>query len=448
MESPASPAVVPLEFRQPRQLIRWLAVIVALAAWAASLDLFLVSTRVLAKSTLFDAVCGGGPDNDCTSVLTAPQAYVPFRTKTGTIQVPVSAFGMAYFACVALWYLFVGPPTHAGRWWHLVIALFVVFGVWQSLEYIRIMHSVLHRWCGGCLVAHALNGGLLLLTALAYPWHPPTRPNARHPAARLVLATLTAGALAFVLHLLVVGLAIANSQQKEHRAAYEAVLNDPEYVRWDFNRQPVVAIPLDDDELFAGNPDAADTLVVFGDFQCHACRELHLVLQRVAAKYPARVRVAFRYFPQDPECNPKPRWSLGGNASACRAARAAEAARVVGGRDVYLAMRELLWERQDQLPRRPFAQQDAREQQLLADWAAELGLDRAAFTAALDSPAVAARIQRDVALGARLDLTAMPVVYVNGKRFRNWSKLETWDLILGGAATVATPAASAPAAPQ
>lgn len=445
MESPASSAVLPLEFRQPRQLIRWLGVIVAFAGWAASLDLFLVSTRVMAKSALFDAVCGGGPDNDCTSVLTAPQAYVPFRTRTGTIQVPVSAFGMAYFACVALWYLFVGPPTHAGRWWHLVIALFVVLGVWQSLEYIRIMHSVLHRWCGGCLVAHALNGGLLLLTALAYPWHPPTRPNARHPAARLVLATLTAGALAFVLHLLVVGLAIANSLQKEHRARYEAVLNDPEYVRWDFNRQPVVTIPLDEDELFAGDPAAPDTIVVFGDFQCHACRELHLALQRVVAKYPQRLRVAFRYFPQDPECNPKPRWSAGGNVSACRAARAAEAARMIGGRDAYLAMRALLWERQDQLPTRPVAQQDAREQKLFEDWAAELGLDRAAFTTAFDGPAVAARIQRDVALGEQLGLSAMPVVYLNGKRLRNWSKLEVWDLLLGGPAPVTTQPASAPA---
>jgi protein-disulfide isomerase len=448
MESRNVPAA-PLTFQQPKLWVRWLAVVLAAAGWYVSLELLRVSGGA-AAGPFMEAVCGGGKGenalDDCSSVLTSPQAYVRISPEPSAPKMPVSTLGMAYFAVVALWYLFVGPPTRDRRYWHLLIAVIVVYGAWQSVDYIRIMKYELHRWCAGCLVAHALNGGLLVLTLLAYPWRSPAKPTQSHPSGRLVGAVVTAGVLAFVTHLLIAYLMIARTIMTERNAQLAAIMNDPAYVLWDFNRQPVVSIPLADDEVFAGDPAAPNTLVVFGDFQCPACRQLHETLREVAGKHPGAFRVAFRYYPQDPECNPNPAYRSGDHASACRAARAAEAARVLGGREGYLAMRDKLWNGQAELPTRPYVQQPERERKLFEDWAAEIGLDRAAFTAAMDSPPVVSRIQTDIDLATRLGLQSMPVVYVNGRLLRGWSKPETWDVILGGNSEPVSQPAAAPVA--
>jgi protein-disulfide isomerase/uncharacterized membrane protein len=443
MEPTNVASVAPMP-RPPKPLIRWLAVILAAAGWYVSLQLLRVSASGQTKSLLLQAVCGGaskeGELDDCASVLTSEKAYFDISSDPGVPKIPVSAFGMAYFAIVGLWYLFVGPPTRAGRNWHWLIAVLVLLGAQQSLAYIGVMKYELHRWCGGCLAAHALNGGLLLLTALAYPWRQTADSVTRYPTARLVLAIATAGLFVFIAHLAVTYVAITGSMLRERGKEYEAVLSDPEYLVWDHNRQPTVSIPLRDDEVFAGSPDAAITIVEFGDFQCEHCLKAHEVFVKLAGKYSERFRLAFRYYPQDSECNPNPRYRGAGHASGCRAARAAEAARIVGGREAYLAMRKTLWERQKQLPKVPFAEQSEPQRKLFEDWAVEIGLDRAAFAAAMDSPAVAERIQADIKLADGLGIQAMPVVYVNGKRLRNWSNLAAWDIILGGK----TPAATQP----
>ncbi len=165
---------------------------------------------------------------------------------------------------------------------------------------------------------------------------------------------------------------------------------------------------------------------------------------KVAAKYPDRLQIAFRYYPQDPDCNPNPKFRVNGHLSACRAARAAEAARIVGGRDAYLKMRQTLWENQNRLPTVPVSQLNDRERSLFSDWAAEMGLDRAKFATAMESSEVTARIQSDIAEAERLGATVIPAIFVNGKRLRGWSKVETWDAILGAeAATTSQPATRA-----
>lgn len=423
------------------------AVALAGAGWLVSLQLVQLSGGA-AASRFLQLVCGGGaarPADDCRSVLNSPAAYVAISPRPEAPKLPVAALGLVYFGFVGLWYLFVGPPNWRGRAWHLLIAVPVLCGAWQSVVYVEIMRDELHRWCGGCLVVHAINGALVLLTLLAYPWRRP-RPaadadprapevDAAHPTPRLALATATAGGLAGVMQLAIVLLLIFGAILGERTKQYEAVLNDPEFVLWDFRRQPVTEIPLREGELFAGNPEAPHTVVVFGDFQCAHCRTLHERLVEVAGKYPAALRVAFRAYPQDSGCNPHPRFAAGGHASACRAARAAEAARIVGGREAYLAMRRRIWEGFDALPKVPFARQSARERALFADWAVELGLDRATFAAAFDSNEVTERIAADIELAERLGLSAMPVVYVDGRRLRNWSALGTWDAILGAPPT-------------
>lgn len=438
-------------FVQPKSWVRWAAVVLAVLGWYASLQMLRVSAGAELTNVFMQAVCGAageGEVDSCTSVLTSPQAYIRLSRDPGAPRMPVSALGMAYFAVVGLWYLFVGPPTRAGRFWHLLIAALVCYGAWSSLDYIRIMAFELHRWCGGCLVTHAVNGGLLALTLLAWPWRRSAEPLVPHPSARLALATCTVGGLALVAHLAAVLVFITGSILHERTDQYAKVLNDPAFIVWDFQRQPEVSLPLFEDEVFAGSPAAPNTVVLFSDFQCAYCRQAHEKVDELLAKYPGRLRAVFRHYPQDPQCNPNPKFRAGGHVSGCRAARAAEAARLVGGPAAGARMRKLLYARRDRLPTRPFSQQTEQERALFEDWAVELGLDRAAFAAALESPEAATRIQASIELADQLGISAMPVVYLNGKRLRNWSKLETWDALLADLESPATqPVATAPYRP-
>jgi protein-disulfide isomerase/uncharacterized membrane protein len=453
MESPATEVTfVPLDgpaaFAQPKPWLRWAAIILAAAGWYVSYRAFLVSAQVAGQDALLARFCGGpdasGRDN-CSAVLTSPQAYAPLGHDAGALRIPMATFGMSYFAALLLWYLFIGPPTHSRRVWHLVPLLVLIGGVWYSVSAIQVMAHVLHRWCPICMAAHGLNGGLVLLTLIAWPWRRPRRVTRPHPAARLAPAVLVAGSLSLLVHVLVVYVLVAGSIMRESTAEYSRIVSDPQFVRWDFQRQSPVDIPLYPDEPLGGSPDAPHTVVVFGDFQCNVCKQSHEMLMEVARKYPGQLRVAFRYYPQDPACNPNPRFRTGGHLSACRAVQAAEAARTVGGLDAYLKMRRLLWERQNLLPQEPLAQQSTTQRQLFENWAAELGLDRAAFEQAMEAADSGSRIRSDIELADKLGISAVPVVYMDGKRVLGWSKAETWDALLGEAETPASQAETMPA---
>jgi protein-disulfide isomerase/uncharacterized membrane protein len=440
----------PAAFKSPRAWLAWIAVILALAGWYVSLHSFLVSAGQNVNDPFMRVVCGGAPDaqaSGCAAVLTSDWAYIRLSPNPGALRIPIATLGMAYFASVLLWYLFIGAPTRAGRGWHLLIGLLVLCGAGYSLRYIYLMQFVLRRWCGSCLTAHALNAGLIILTFLAWPRRGRSRAAPAHPSARLALATSTAAAATSLVHVAIVLMATANWMFDRYQTEVAGFLADPAFIRWDYGRQPEVALPLRANDVFGGDPAAPNTLVAFGDFQCGACRQSHQTLMQVAGRHPGKLRVAFRYYPQDPECNPDPAFRIGGHASACRAARAAEAARLVGGPQAYLAMRTKLWDNQNELPTVPLEQQSADQRRIFEDWAVQLGLDREAFKAAMDSPEVAARIQSDIELADSLGVQAMPAIYLNGRHVSHWRNLDTWDALLGGPPVSTTQATTSPADP-
>lgn len=431
-------------FAQPKGWLRWLAVLLAAAGWYVAWYSFRVSAGVEVRDALMEALCRGGEEpaaaDGCAAVLTSDYAYWRVGGQASHLRIPTAVFGMGYFLFVAAWYLFVGPPTRSRAAWHLVILAAVLAGAGYSLYYLHVMASVLQQWCNSCLAAHGLNGALLLLTLLAFPWRPPRRPAGPHPSARLALAAALVGVLLLAVQFGWVFVNISGSLFRQADERLARIVRDPAYILWDFERQAVVDLPLGADELFAGSPTAPHTVVSFSDFRCRHCQEAHAMLVQVAEKHPDRLRLAFRYYPQDSVCNPNPKFRLTSHGVACRAARAAEAARRVGDRDTALRYRKLLWERQHQLPER----QPDQQRQLLEDWAAELGLDRAAFAAALESPAVSERIAADVALADRLGISEVPVLYLNGKRLAGWSRMEVWDVLLGAPGPATRPAAATP----
>jgi protein-disulfide isomerase/uncharacterized membrane protein len=409
-------------FKPPRGWIRWIAVVIALVAWWVSLDLAKLSLGKPASNPWLQAECGAesGPDDslDCQSVLNSARAWVPLSNRTTGARIPVATLGMGYFAFVGLWYLFVGSPTRS-RWArHLLISAIVLGGAAVSAWMMHTMGNVLHKWCMGCVATHVLNGLLLLLTILAFPWRRDRAGVAPHPRGRLALATLAACAFLFLLHPAVTLLMLANNSAGRIYKAYNDIINDPEYIRWQYERQPVQPQLVGDQLTHAGDPAAPNTVVIFIDCQCPVCKSACALLEGIMEKHPGVVRVSCRQFPLDRSCNEGAPRSV--HPVACRAARAIEAAGVLGGAEGHQKMLHLLHERADSLENAPYSR-----------WAAELGLDADAFSKALESDEIAQSLRDDIELGQQLGVKALPTVFLNGRRLHHWSKQETWDALLG-----------------
>lgn len=427
MGSAEPQAPVTPTFKQPRAWIRWTAIVLAALGWWLSLQLLIAHDPKSAGNAWLDQLCGGADQQaagwNCRSVLASKYGTFTLGERSdgqAGLRLPVATLGMGYFAFIGLWYLLVGPPTFNRRWYHLLIVFAVLWGLTSSINFIRIMAVVLEQWCLGCMGVHAINAVLVILTLLAWPWRPAAQPRLPHPRGRLVLAATIAGGLAMLVHVTTVMAYVSGGHVRTMMEAYREVVDDPEYILWNYRRQPTVDLPIRPGDPLIGNADAPYTVVVFSDFRCPRCEEAYQRLRELARTNPDKLRVAFRHFPQEGTCNPHPKFADVLNTGACRAALAAEAAAVIGSDEQVLALRTLMYERQGRLAEAP-----------LPDWAAEVGLDPAAFETAFSSGKVRDRVAADIDLGRQLDITGVPVVYLNGKRLKGWHKKETWRAVLG-----------------
>ncbi len=428
-ESP--PFALPASCQPPRRWLGWLGVVLALAGWWLSFDLARLSSGSSASIPWLQTHCGPRPDHgltDCLSVLRSGESGVSIL---GSPRIPVAVLGMAYFGFVGLWYLFVGSPTRR-RWaWHLFILAVVGLGVLQSVFYMHLMKDVLHRWCPGCVAVHVVNLALALLTLVAIPWRRDPADALPHPTARLAGAALVGGACLFLLHLALALFVTANTTSRRMYQEYRAIVEDPAYVRWTVARQPVHPELLDPGRPCAGDPRAPNLVVVFSDFRCPACRRALALLADVIHDHPGALRVDYRHYPLDRSCNPDlPRTMHTGS---CRAAEAAEAARLAGSLEQYERLRAALYEHQDELEMPEFPR-----------WAAAVGLDATAFARAMDSDRVRAQVKADIALARRVGVENVPVLFLNGRRLPPIMTAQTWEALL--AAQPAEAPATAPAA--
>lgn len=137
-----------------------------------------------------------------------------------------------------------------------------------------------------------------------------------------------------------------------------------------------------------GPEQALLTVVVFSDFQCPYCVRLQPALQALRREYGDDVRIVFRHLPLS---------------SHPRAQLAAEAA-------VAAAMQGKLWEFHDHL----FAAPGRLARADLERHARAIGLDMAAFRAALDDRRYLELVATDAAAAGALGVRGTPTMIVNG----------------------------------
>jgi protein-disulfide isomerase/uncharacterized membrane protein len=277
-----------------------------------------------------------------------------------------------------------------------VTLLTAAWGLLFSLYMAAIALGVLHTVCVMCSGLQLVSVGLF-----AAAWY--SRSQFRVASRRQAAQRARRDRLVFVGSVLMAALLIAivgwealgRGLQKSDPAAIAQQL--PDFYRW-YLAQPIVQVPLDGGHSL-GNPSAPVTIVEFSDFECGHCANFHRSVDDVLHRYSQSVRIVFRHFPLDSECNPMLTVQL--HREACLAAVASECAAEQGR----------FWQYQDVL----FNNQRQLGRQSLIGYAARLGLDTSRFATCLDSPEPRARVQNDVTEAAALGVDSTPTVFINGR---------------------------------
>ncbi|MEQ3553301.1 thioredoxin domain-containing protein [Pseudonocardia nematodicida] len=155
-------------------------------------------------------------------------------------------------------------------------------------------------------------------------------------------------------------------------------------------------------------PDAQVTMVEFLDFQCPGCAQLQPVMSQIADQYGDRVDFVIRYFPLPSHQNAEP------------AAVAAEAAHQQGQ---FVPMYERIFQTQPQ-----WAEQDDAAG-VFRGYAEELGLDMAAYDAAVAAPATLERVNADEQAGVDAGVGGTPTFFVDGEQLRPESVQDITDAL-------------------
>ena len=147
-----------------------------------------------------------------------------------------------------------------------------------------------------------------------------------------------------------------------------------------------------------GNKDAKIRIIEYGDYQCPACSSAAPIIKQIAKKYLNNdVALIFRNFPL-PSLHPNAR----------SASAAAEAA---GLQDRYWEMHDKLYSSQSE-----WGQSSATQRvDFFVNYASMLGLDTERFKQDMTSAVVANKINYDVAVGKKVNITGTPTVYINDK---------------------------------
>jgi len=153
-----------------------------------------------------------------------------------------------------------------------------------------------------------------------------------------------------------------------------------------------LTLPVGERDHIAGPPEAAVTLVEYGDYECPDCGRAYPIVKQVQQRMGRALRFVFRNFPLR-ESHPH----------AQHAAEAAEAAAAQGK----------FWEMHDRLFERQFALDD---EHLIA-YAEELGLDGGRVARELAARTYKSRVRDDFMSGVRSGVNGTPTFFINGLRY-------------------------------
>jgi len=317
--------------------------------------------------------CGTGATINCTSVLGSAYAHL--------FGLPVAGWAAATYALILL-------ISFLGQTALLLLLCGWVFAF--SLYMAGLSLFVIQAACLFCITLYLINIGLLA-GAIAF-----TRSTSFLTGRQSAFSTLAYA-------MLIAGLAWWQSQSHAKVATETApVLAPPpaavdaEFLRY-YNSRPLVTLT-GQERHTKGPTQALLTISEFVDFRCPQCARAREVLAQLLDGNPNDIRLIFRHYPLDSECNPKITNQV--HPTSCAASIAAECAGEQGR----------FWEYAEQL----FTDQKEYTRADFAGYATKLNLDLGRFQSCLDETNAKDFVRRDIEEAERIGVKATPTLVING----------------------------------
>lgn len=345
---------------------------------------------------------GCGPESACARAAASALGKLP------GVGWPVSFVGAAWFGGLLAWRLFARGPAPG------LVRLGVRLSVVASVGYVVAMATGGYL-CPYCLAVHAANLGFWIALERG------GRAAGAAPAPPVPIGAAVAVALAVTLAL---GVADARAQQRfadeqeaELAASTAAILDAASDA--EAGETPAAGPRPGVDDGGGADPDrpaftgrwpqgpqeAAVRVVVFSDYQCPDCRRVEYQLREIE-KQDASVSLSMKHYPMCKDCNPHTR-GQNPHPNACWAARAAEAAGMLGGGEGFHAMHRWLFQVKGDFTR-----------PVLEAQVASLGFDPDEFRRTMEGPETLARVRADIEEGRALGIHFTPMVFINGVELR------------------------------
>jgi len=148
-----------------------------------------------------------------------------------------------------------------------------------------------------------------------------------------------------------------------------------------------------------GNPNATNTLIEYGDFQCPACETYFYIVERLFNEASTSMRMVFRQFP------------LSQHANAIPSANASEAAANQGK---FWEMYSMLYTNQDEWSEKSRSEAE----KIFEGYAEELGLDMGSFKADATSTTTFAKVAAQLSEANNVGIDHTPFFFLNGREIK------------------------------
>ena len=336
----------------------------------------IASTLTLASIKLgfVDEIPGCGPQSGCDIVTNTVWGYVPL------INIPISFVGVAWFAGLLITYLKSGITKQ--------VVWCVRIGVLASLGFVGIMFFV-DAFCKYCMSAHICNLLFWVCAEIQYK-----RGRGEGGVVFLVASCISiASVLSFI------GFSEQKERVEENRVLVEE--NTEEILEAVVSSETLALL---DATHIIGSPDAPIQVTMFTDYQCPDCRRIEMQLEGIVEGRDD-VAVWVKHFPMNFECNEQ----IGNfklHPNACWAARAAEAASILGGSDGWETMHKWLFENKGSFT-----------DNSLPPALRSMGFEPDQFIKVMMSDETLSQVKEDAADGFGLGLYFTPMVFINGVEY-------------------------------
>ena len=349
-----------------------------------------------AKTDLGSTVCDASATNSCDKAKESALGKV--------FGIPLALIGFLFYggiiALAAMLALELNDTGMRLLLWGAIAAL--AFDIFLLLYSVFVLGSI----CRLCAITYigsaAIAAGAYLLSKAGEKMIKPESLSVKAKAvfAGLLVATFAAGI--FFNNNAIESQSKTTAGISDQEAKLREQLNNEFYKQWKAGE--VMHL----DKPASGNKGAAKpvlTIVEFADPLCPHCKDMGIVLNDFVKKHADKVRVIFRHYPLDIQCNDAMKRAF--HVGACDLARAIECGEAQGK---FWQMHDAVFAQQETFMRNPVTEKG------IESMAQGAGLNPSQMASCFRAQSTMAKVKGDIAAGNKIKITGTPTTIVNDRK--------------------------------